>query len=579
MFSKLSLKTKLILLCVFLTSFTALVSIFAYRGIHDIEASNNRVVNGVAPSLALINSMGLHYRKVRIQVRTLGLPGINKEQADNAITQALEAIKEYEDDNKNYKSLPLASGEKELYDPLNANWLHFKGIGEKAIALYKSGKPEDHEAMIKIFFVDCPQAAIEYTKTFSDLLAFHKNNFNRFNLDSKKIAEQTNTLVLSFSIVGIISSLIIGFIFATKLSNSINSIVQNLKGSAEEVSTASNQIASTAEELSQATTEQAASLQETSSSIEEINSMILSNTANAKKSADDSGKSLSNAEKGKEVVGDMMKAIGQINISNNNIMDQINENNKEIEDIVKLIGEIGTKTKVINDIVFQTKLLSFNASVEAARAGENGKGFAVVAEEVGKLAAMSGAAAVEISSMLENSIQKVENIVKNSKNKIGKLIAEGKISVEAGTEIANQCGEVLNEIVGSVASVSNAVSEISTACQEQSQGVQEVTKAIAQLDQVTQENSANSAESANAASSLSQQASLLTQLVTELVQVVDGNNSSAKVNLVSKEKTKKPQTSKFNLAKILPIKTIRANRPSNSDMNFPAATDSRFSDV
>jgi methyl-accepting chemotaxis protein len=78
-------------------------------------------------------------------------------------------------------------------------------------------------------------------------------------------------------------------------------------------------------------------------------------------------------------------------------MNQINYSNEQMSEIVKVIQEIETKTKVINDIVFQTKLLSFNASVEAARAGEQGKGFAVVAEEVGNLAQMSGNAAKEIS--------------------------------------------------------------------------------------------------------------------------------------------------------------------------------------
>jgi methyl-accepting chemotaxis protein len=89
----------------------------------------------------------------------------------------------------------------------------------------------------------------------------------------------------------------------------------------------------------------------------------------------------------------------------------MNKSNDEISSIVKVIAEIGDKTKVINDIVFQTKLLSFNASVEAARAGEQGKGFAVVAEEVGNLATMSGKAAEEISSMLGDSMGKVELIV------------------------------------------------------------------------------------------------------------------------------------------------------------------------
>ena len=579
MLHNLSLKAKLILLCCFLTLFTGIVGFFSYKGIIEIEDSNERVIKGVSPNLEIINSMAINYKSIRISLRTLGMPGISKVQADEAIEQTIKTITKYEKDIKNYEALPFSAGEKQLYDSLNKNWIHFRGIGEKAIGLYKTGKPEDHEAMMKIFFVDCPEAAFEYSKSIDALLLFHKNNFHKFSDESVNIGEKTNTIIIALSLIAIMASLITGFFFATKLSSSINKVVQSLQQSSEVLSSASTQIASSSEQLSQATTEQAASLQETSSSIEEINSMVISNTENARQSASASEKSLENAEKGKVVVSGMIKAIGQIGTSNNNIMEQINENNKEIEDIVKLINEIGTKTKVINDIVFQTKLLSFNASVEAARAGENGKGFAVVAEEVGNLAAMSGAAAVEISTMLETSVGRVEVIVKNSREKIAKLINEGKISLDAGTAIANECGVVLDDIVKSVASVSGSVSEISTACQEQSQGVQEVTKAISQLDQVTQENSASSAESANAASSLSQQALNLNELVQNLVQIVDGNKGADQIHSKDKIPAAKVAKNIVDRSNVLKLTKAPPKTTMKKETIFPSADDARFSDV
>lgn len=324
------------------------------------------------------------------------------------------------------------------------------------------------------------------------------------------------------AVVGTLFSVGLILVISNGLTSQLSEISNKLKESGQHVGSAATQIASAAEELSQATTEQSSSLQETSSSIEEINSMISTNTENAKQSTHISKESLITAEKGKEVVIEMLHSVRDIDESNQSIMAQIDETNKEIENIVKIINEIGSKTKVINDIVFQTKLLSFNASVEAARAGEQGKGFAVVAEEVGNLAAMSGAAALEISNMLDNSTHTVENIVRDSKKKIGDLILISKNKVETGTRVANECSEVLNEIVSSVASVSKMVSDISVASQEQAQGVHEITKAIAQLDQVTQQNTANSAESANAASSLSNQAEKLNELVGNLVKTIEG---------------------------------------------------------
>lgn len=332
-------------------------------------------------------------------------------------------------------------------------------------------------------------------------------------------------LISGISFGGILAVFAALFMIKAPIEN-LNRIAGSLKDSSVQVSGTSEQIAAGAEELSQMSIEQAASLQETSSSIEEINSMITSNTENAKKSASVSEQSLGRAERGKLVVGEMIIAIGDINTSNNGIMLQINETNKEIENIVKIINEISEKTKVINDIVFQTKLLSFNASVEAARAGEQGKGFAVVAQEIGNLASMSGKAALEITAMLDQSIKTVESIVKDSKNKIAKLITDGKDKVEKGTLVARDCEEVLNEIVQSVASVSTMVSEISNASLEQSQGVQEITKAVSQLDLVTQQNSATSAESANSAGELSREAAKLNDLIFVLVKTIEGSSES-----------------------------------------------------
>ena len=373
----------------------------------------------------------------------------------------------------------------------------------------------------------------------------------------------------------------------------LRQLTNDLATESNRLSSAAKNIAATSEEISQSTTEQAASLQETSSSIEEISSMISANSENAKQSTVVSDKSLSTAERGKEVVDNMINAISEINTSNVGIMEQINETNKEIENIVKIINEIGTKTKVINDIVFQTKLLSFNASVEAARAGEQGKGFAVVAEEVGNLASMSGAAALEISNMLDGSIKTVEEIVRTSKDKIGRLIVDGKEKVQTGTNIAHECKAVLNDIVTSVASVSKMVTEISSASQEQAQGVHEITKAIAQLDQVTQQNTSSSNQSATAAGALSDQAVTLNSLVHKLAQTVGGNAGSISDSATGPQNSTNKLEQKIKKAVPSEVQntTVKVNTKHDSKIephtfknsvnkdSVPSENDSRFEDV
>lgn len=351
-------------------------------------------------------------------------------------------------------------------------------------------------------------------------------------------------------LAGALISILVAVLMVRGPVTALNNLAAVLSKTSGQVDSASQQIAATATQLSQAATEQAASLEETAASIEEMSSMVSKNSENAKRTAGTSDESRSKAEHGQQVVTQMVQSMDDINVANNEIMKQINESNARMADIVKVIQEIGNKTKVINEIVFQTKLLSFNASVEAARAGEHGKGFAVVADEVGKLAQMSGNASKEISMMLDGSMKKVESIVHETKSNVERLVAQGREKVSAGTEIAKQCGDVLNEIVQNVGNVSQMASEISTASQEQAQGVHELTEAMNQMDQVTQQNASTSAESARSAEALAAQSASLKAAVQSLLQTVQGQNAQntqQDFKFVSK-------TKKTDQAKVIPFK-------------------------
>lgn len=395
---------------------------------------------------------------------------------------------------------------------------------------------------------------------------------------------EARNLMLAFSIGSIVLGLLLAFWVLRNVGNSVNSVIKILTEGSTQVSHAAHQIASSSEELSQAATEQASSLEETASSIEEMNSMVQKNAENARRASELASSSNESAEKGKRVVKDMLKAIDEIHTSNTTIKTQIDLSNQQISDIVKVISEIGNKTKVINDIVFQTKLLSFNASVEAARAGEHGKGFAVVAEEVGNLAQMSGNAAKEISTMLDESIHKVESIVSDTKAKVAGLISEGQHKVEIGTRIAQECDAVLGEIVDNVSNVTQMANEISTACQEQAQGVQEITKAMSQLDQVTQTNAATSEEVASSAEELSGQSESLRGGVIVLVKTIKGH--SAQVDEAKIEQPAESHTQSHKKQNVVPLRAAKPKNPVvmkqavGSDFrSVPSEHDERFKDI
>ncbi|MCK6598036.1 MAG: methyl-accepting chemotaxis protein [Bdellovibrionaceae bacterium] len=333
----------------------------------------------------------------------------------------------------------------------------------------------------------------------------------------------TPTMMLLVGIIiATLFSLTFGYSISHKICNTFNVISRTISERAVEVTRVANAVSDAGIKLNDITSKQASALQQTSSAVEQTNAMVNKNSENAKRSREISIESKSTVEKGTKAVVEVITSIEQIANGNEKIVNQIQESNKEIGEIVTLISEIGNKTKVINDIVFQTKLLSFNASVEAARAGEHGKGFSVVAEEVGNLAHMSGNSAKEITQLLESSINRVNEIVNNTKQRVERHIMEGKARIQEGTKTANACGTILTIIVDQVSEVTEKVNEISIASEEQSRGISEINKAMGELDSSGQVNRSQTAQLTSEAEFLKTQADELKKLIQELDGYVDG---------------------------------------------------------
>ena len=277
--------------------------------------------------------------------------------------------------------------------------------------------------------------------------------YKEAKLDKSVVKERTAATVTLITL-SVVTLLLIGFLIffnlysVRNITGRLKDISHRLSEGSKEVSNAASQISESSTRLSEASVEQASSLQETVSSADEINAMVNKNAQSAKQSKEMSEESEKKVLRAQDTVGTMLGAIEKISASNDNVVSQMNQGNQKISEIVKIIRNIGEKTDIINDIVFQTKLLSFNASVEAARAGEHGKGFAVVAEEVGNLASMSGNAANEISEMLNESIKQVEGIVETTKSQVGDMTAASSRAMEDGKKVAEDCKKSLEEILG-----------------------------------------------------------------------------------------------------------------------------------
>jgi len=275
----------------------------------------------------------------------------------------------------------------------------------------------------------------------------------------------------------------------------LTEVISRIKEAAETINTAAKEIASGNTDLSQRTEEQASSLEETAASMEEITSTVKQNADNAKQANQLAAGASEIAVRGGEVVSKVVTT-----------MSSISESSKKIVDIIS----------VIDGIAFQTNILALNAAVEAARAGEQGRGFAVVASEVRNLAQRSAAAAKEIKTLINDSVDKVA----------------------VGTDLADKAGKTMDEVVNSVKRVTDIMAEISAASVEQSSGIEQVNQAITQMDDVTQQNAALVEQAAAAAESLEEQAEQLTELISTFR--LKGERSSGGTRSVRQQALPKP---------------------------------------
>lgn len=283
--------------------------------------------------------------------------------------------------------------------------------------------------------------------------------------------------------------------YCNKTTESLTSMIGDIRNVADTIYTASSEIASGNSDLSNRTEQQASSLEETASSMEELTSTVRTNSDNAKQANVLADQATQMADQGGTLINQVVDT-----------MAAINESAQKIEDIIG----------VIDGIAFQTNILALNAAVEAARAGEQGRGFAVVASEVRTLAQRSANAAKDIKGLISDSVSKIES----------------------GNTLVGQSGEAMGDIVTAIKRVNDIMAEIAAASAEQSSGIEEVSTAVSQMDEMTQQNAALVEEAAAAAESLQSQANELNRYVS-LFRLSD----SESVSLAPQAKLAPPKSS------------------------------------
>lgn len=239
------------------------------------------------------------------------------------------------------------------------------------------------------------------------------------------------------------------------------------------VSQGSDTLAKGNDDLNERTRQTVVNVQQTVATMNEMNASVQSNSQTAAAADKLSIAASGAAEQGGQAMQGVVRTMD------------------EIADSTQRIGSI---TTLINDIAFQTNILALNAAVEAARAGDQGKGFAVVAGEVRQLASRSATAANDIRKLIEASASKVHS----------------------GADQVHAAGQVMNDILAQVQNVTQLIAQISQSTSEQANGLSDITRAVAELDAITQKNAGLVAESAHVSAMVKHRASRLQDAVTVL---------------------------------------------------------------
>ena len=316
---------------------------------------------------------------------------------------------------------------------------------------------------------------------------------NEEQLFAPAVAIRNFNIILG--VVAILIGAFVAWIVAKSVSGPILRVISEISLGSNSVAAASEQVSASSQNLAEGSSEQASTLEETAASLEQMAAMTKSTADNVRQANTLTGEA-------KSVVAQAGQSLATLT--------------RSIEEISQASEMTGKIVKDIDGIAFQTNLLALNAAVEAARAGEAGAGFAVVADEVRSLAMRTAEAAKNTSTMIQDTIGKVQgcNQLVESTNAVFELVGENS--------------EKMADLIG----------EIRAASDENALGLGQLNDATAEMDRVTQRNAADSEETAASAEELQNQAVEMKQAVVDLTAIVKGASANGNTNGAGPVQTK-----------------------------------------
>lgn len=413
---------------------------------------------------AALNKNARHFLDLRLSLEQMtsnidlifAKKGMGNSQQLESMRKANEAfldvIGQMEKENSGY----AWAGEIRL---LRSNFEKANAIGQEAAAAFADNKFDTAIAKQE----ELSELLREMRAELNDLSTKISGNFEQ---DLLGLIRSLIMLLIPVALAALVIPAVYIWAMTRKLDHELTRFVRDLHNFTDQNDETSVTLKNASENLSSASSQQSAAVQQTVASIAEIRSM-LSQTANHVRE-----------------VQNMTATVNDKTVDGSQIMNRmessmvaIEQANSQLQSFEEIIHSIKEKTQIINDIVFKTQLLSFNASIEAARAGQYGRGFAVVAEEVGKLAQMSGSASKEIDQLLSDSQKRVAQIVDAVQHR-----------VRDGKEVSGEALKRFNEIAKQIVTISDKVNQVGEATLEQEGGVEQTARAMDQMDETALHN-------------------------------------------------------------------------------------------